>query len=375
LIEQLLARGIPAILVDRKGDLSRYADPQAWQEPLENSSDARMREDLRQRLQITLYTPGDINGCHLALPLVPFGHSTDNSLDRESLVRFTAAALSKMMKLGDSANEQAKSAILIKALELLLARHQRDITIPLLRELIASKDDDLISSVEGTYRESHYDNLAERLQTLWVRYEKLFSGPSQLDIETLLRPRSPSPNGQVRLTIICTQFLPDDISRDFWMAQFLIALGRWCTFHPSSQLQAVLLLDEADKYLPAQGRPPATKEPLEHLLRRARSAGLGLLLATQTPGDFDYRCRENITTWFLGRITQERALQKVRTLLEASRDKQAADHLSSLKTGEFYLATSHQEPLRFLSRSSWIRTQQLPQEQIRQLARQTCPCA
>jgi energy-coupling factor transporter ATP-binding protein EcfA2 len=373
LIEQLLARGIPAILIDRKGDLSRYADPQAWQESLANPNDEKVRADLRQRLQITLYTPGDTNGCHLALPLVPSGISTDNSLDRESLVRFTAAALSKMMKLGDSPNDQAKSAILIKALELLLASHQGGITIPLLRELIASKDDELIASVEGTYRESHYDNLAERLQTLWVRYEKLFSGPNQLDIEALLRPHGRSPNGQVRLTIICTQFLPDDISRDFWMAQFLIALGRWCALHPSPQLQAVLLLDEADKYLPAQGRPPATKEPLEHLLRRARSAGLGLFLATQTPGDFDYRCRENITTWFLGRITQDRALQKVRTLLEATRDRQAADHLSHLTPGEFYLATSHHEPLRFHSRPSWIRTQQLSQEQIRQLARQTCP--
>jgi hypothetical protein len=368
-----LSRGIPAILIDRKGDLSRYADPHAWQEPLANASDTKMREDLRQRLQINLYTPGDTNGCHLALPLVPFGDSTGNSLDQESLVRFTAAALSKMMKLGDSPNDQARSAILIRALQLLLARHQRGLTIPLLRELIASKDDELIASVEGTYRESHYDNLVERLQTLWVRYEKLFNGPNLLDIEALLGPRSPSQTGQVRLTIICTQFLPDDISRDFWMAQFLVALGRWCAIHPSPQLQAVLLLDEADRYLPAQGRPPATKEPLEHLLRRARSAGLGLFLATQTPGDFDYRCRENITTWFLGRITQDRALQKVRTLLEASRDRQAADHLANLTPGEFYLATSHHEPLRFHSRPSWIRTQQLSQEQIRQLARQTCP--
>ena len=34
LIEQLLARDVPAVLVDRKGDLCRYADPAAWGRPL-----------------------------------------------------------------------------------------------------------------------------------------------------------------------------------------------------------------------------------------------------------------------------------------------------------------------------------------------------
>ena len=32
-VEQLLLQGIPAILVDRKGDLARYADPDAWASP------------------------------------------------------------------------------------------------------------------------------------------------------------------------------------------------------------------------------------------------------------------------------------------------------------------------------------------------------
>jgi hypothetical protein len=31
-IEQLLLRGVPAVLLDRKGDLCRYADPEAWAE-------------------------------------------------------------------------------------------------------------------------------------------------------------------------------------------------------------------------------------------------------------------------------------------------------------------------------------------------------
>ena len=61
-------------------------------------------------------------------------------------------------------------------------------------------------------------------------------------------------------------------------------------------LQAAAFFDEADAYIPAIGSPP-TKEPMFDLLRRARSAGIGVLLATQNPGDFDYKARDNIATW------------------------------------------------------------------------------
>ena len=46
------------------------------------------------------------------------------------------------------------------------------------------------------------------------------------------------------------------------------------------------MFDEADLYLPAQSKP-ATKAPMEGLLKRARAAGIGLMLATQSPGDLD----------------------------------------------------------------------------------------
>jgi DNA helicase HerA-like ATPase len=72
----------------------------------------------------------------------------------------------------------------------------------------------------------------------------------------------------------------------FWVAQFLMTLGRWISRSPdlSGTLQAIVLFDEPDLYLPAV-RQPATKEMMEHLLKQARSAGLGLLLATQSPAD------------------------------------------------------------------------------------------
>jgi hypothetical protein len=89
------------------------------------------------------------------------------------------------------------------------------------------------------------------------------------------------------------------------VSQSLFELSRWASKSPSPHLQAVVLFDEADMYLPTKSKP-ACKEPMGSLLKRARSAGLGVMLATQSPGDFDYKCRENINTWFHGEIKEVR---------------------------------------------------------------------
>src|SRR5439155_22453522 len=85
LIEQLLERGIPAVLLDRKGDLCRYADPEAWQRPLADPQQTARRQRLRQRLQIALYTPGEPSGRPLTIPLMPEGVDQMPTLDREQL--------------------------------------------------------------------------------------------------------------------------------------------------------------------------------------------------------------------------------------------------------------------------------------------------
>lgn len=132
------------------------------------------------------------------------------------------------------------------------------------------------------------------------------------------------------------------------------------------QLQAIFLFDEADVYLPAVGKQPATKAPMEDLLKRARSAGVGIFLATQSPGDFDYKCKENVRTWLIGRVKEPRAIEKLKPMLAAKSG--AADKLAGQSTGEFYLVReSSVTPVR--SDESLIRTEQLSESQIVQLAR------
>ena len=167
------------------------------------------------------------------------------------------------------------------------------------------------------------------------------------------------------MTVINTKWLGDANAVDFWVARFLSAVARWGSKNPSKELQGLLLLDEADAYLPAVGKP-ATKEPLLDLLRRGRSAGLGVLLSTQNPGDLDYKARDNIGSWFVGRIAASTAVAKMKPLLTDARTN-VAQRLANASVGEFYLLSGGQVTELRASRSV-MDTEQLAEDLIERLA-------
>jgi energy-coupling factor transporter ATP-binding protein EcfA2 len=363
-IEQLLARGIPALLVDRKGDLCRYADPAAWEEPLTDPSARDRRERLRPRLDVALFTPGHPQGRPLTLPVVPPGIDQATSADRDQLAGYAAAALGGM--LGYSArSHQPRLAILRKAIEVLSGIAGRKVTVSALHDLVADRDDALLAAVGGQFEERQYRQLGEALLALQLNQRQLLEGgDEQLDVDAFFR--GDQGTGRTRLTIISTRFLPDVATVEFWVAQLLAGLNRWAGKSPSNTLQAVVLFDEADRYLPAV-RQPATKAPLEDLLRRGRSAGLGVFLASQSPGDFDYKCRDNIRTWLVGQVKEETALRKLKPMFSEAR-VDAATRLPGQATGYFHLLRG-KAVAALRGHPSLIRTEQLPEERILELAR------
>jgi hypothetical protein len=369
LIEQLLARDIPAVLVDRKGDLCRYADHTAWNRPLDNPGRAAARQALHERLDVALYTPGAPEGRPLALPVVPAGFSQLSECDRERFAQYAAGALGSMVGFKSSDADKGQKAILAKAIETLAAAGGAEITVRTLRDVIERQDDDLVNAIGGGYPEKYFKTLGERLLTLELNNRQLLNGDERLDVDALLGTGSYAQPGRVRLSIISTRFLGDAARTDFWVSQLLAAVVRWCAKSPQPHLQAVFLFDEADLYLPAL-RQPATKAPMEDLLKRARSAGVGLFLATQSPGDFDYKCKENVRTWLIGRVKEPRAIEKLKPMLAARNG--AADKLAAQGTGEFFLVReSNITSVR--SEPSFMRTEQLPEEQITALSRTHSP--
>jgi hypothetical protein len=262
-----------------------------------------------------------------------------------------------------------KLVILQKALEVLASASGQTVTLKAVQRLVQDRDEALLTLLDGQYEDRHFKNLGTELLTLSHMHKNLLDGTETLDVDSLLGRRTGSVRGKTRLSIINTQFLGDAQAQDFWVAQFLIAIDRWKTKNPApgNQLQAVFFFDEADIYLPAVGKP-ATKGPMESLLKRSRSAGIGYLLATQSPGDFDYKCRDQVLTWFIGLVRESVAVNKLKPMLEGKPG--AADKLASQKAGEFYVVRE-QDVLPVSLDRNLLPTEQLPDDRILELARAT----
>jgi len=369
LVEQLLVRGIPAILVDRKGDLAGYATDTVWTKPLEDPGRAERRRMLEGRLEVALFTPGHPQGRPLAIPIVPRGLGELPAFDRELAVDHAAQALGGMLDYKSTGRDKQCRTVLSQALNLLVQSSLGgELSLEQVIQFIESQDPILMNKV-GRLDTKLLGKLVQDLETLKLSASTLLgSGGERLDMELLLGRGAYARPGRTRLSVISTRFLGDTPRILFWVSQLLIEVSRWTSRTPSNQLQAVLMLDEADLYLPATQKP-ATKQPIENLLKRARSAGLGLMLATQSPGDLDYKCRDTLRNWFVGRVKENNSLQKMKPMLSEARVDFSAK-IPAQATGEFHVLRDGKVE-RLKADPSVLTTEQLSEEELVRLARRT----
>ncbi|MDX2287659.1 MAG: helicase HerA-like domain-containing protein [Hyphomicrobiaceae bacterium] len=372
LIEQLLQRGIPAILIDRKGDLCSYANPDVWRLQNDEASDRQSdREKLADAIDVAVYTPGRASGRPISITLLPNGMNELPDHEQQLLANLSAAAIGEMLHLKNSATHQKQSGVLSVALRILGANTAREVTLVDLIDKLEEEDPELTDRTQrmdpsGKIRR----DLVAQLDSLRHRNAALFEGGGEpMSMESFLGLGRYARPGQTRLSIIYTGFLGDNENILFWVSQFLSEALRFCQRNPNDELQAVVMFDEADLYIPANAKP-ATAEPLQSLLKRARSAGLGLMLATQSPGDLDYKSRDQITSWFIGRVREDTALRKLKAAFQSESGLDAAAVLPGQTVGEFHLVQEGLvRPMK--AQRSLIQAEQVPFDRIEQLARET----
>ncbi|MCC6805415.1 MAG: hypothetical protein IT319_21225, partial [Anaerolineae bacterium] len=166
------------------------------------------------------------------------------------------------------------------------------------------------------------DSIAEKeRQKLALDLNNIVAAPSfqswlsgdPMDIQSLLY----TPEGRARVSIFYIAHLSES-ERQFITTLLLEnTLGWMRTLSGTTSLRALLYIDEMYGYFPPYPRNPPTKEPLLRLLKQARAFGLGMILATQNPGDLDYKGLSNAGTWLIGRLQSENDKQRVMTGLES----------------------------------------------------------
>ena len=348
LLEECAIDGIPALIIDPKGDLGNLAltfpnlsaaefapwcddgaaVAAAWRAGLAEWGQGPERmAALRSAAEVSVYTPGSSSGLPLALlgSLAP-PRTTDAEARQTRLSALTSSLLGLV---GIDADPLAsREHLLVSAV---LARAwAADETIDL-GELIRRVQDPAAIGLKrlGALDVETMFPAAARL-ALAMRLNHLLASPAfagwlvgePLDTGRLLY----TANGRPRLTVISTAHLPEH-ERMLVTTLILADVLTWMRTQPgTSALRAVLYIDEIAGYVPPVANPPS-KPALMTLLKQARAFGVGVVLASQNPADLDYKALSNIGTWWIGRLQTERDRAKV---MQAFADNARAERIAAL---------------------------------------------
>jgi hypothetical protein len=337
LIEEALSAGVPTLLIDPKGDLTNlcltfpalapsdfqpwvnegdaakagqtvpaFAAAQAttWTEGLAGwGIDGSRIGALRSSVAFTIYTPGSNSGVGLNIigSLAAPSGGTDAEVVADEIEGFVSGLLSLVDIDADPLS--SREHILLSN----LIHHEWEAGRSLdLAMLVGMVNQPPIRKL-GVFELDQFFPPKDRL-AFAMRLNGLLASPSfgawmtgqPLDIGAMLR----TADGTPRCAIVTTAHLSDQ-ERQFVTTLILSKLVTWMRQQSgTTDLRALLYMDEVAGYLPPTAMPP-TKKPIMTLMKQARAFGVGVVLSTQNPVDVDYKALSNAGTWMIGRLQTE----------------------------------------------------------------------
>lgn len=346
LLEEAILDNIPAIIIDPKGDITnlmltfpelRPQDFQPWiheDEARRAGMDvttyagdvARMwREGLgswgisTERLKwlqsvsnISVYTPGSDAGlpisilASLKVPRLDWNTQTETIRER---IDGTVTALYALAGMSVEPVKDPEHVLMSNIFEWNW-RNGRDLTLEdIIRQIQQPPFDKLgVLPVDQYMSERRRQKVAMDLNNIIAspNFQSWLHG-DPMDIQHLLY----LPDGRPRVSVFYTAHLNDQ-ERMFITTLLLESMSGWMrSLSGTSSLRAILYVDEMYGYFPPHPKNPPTKTPIMRLLKQARAFGIGLVLATQNPGDLDYKGLSNMGTWFIGRLQSENDRRRV----------------------------------------------------------------
>jgi hypothetical protein len=390
LLEEAALQGIPALMIDPKGDITnallhfpelRPEDFLPWVNP-----DQARREDktieqaaadaaslwknglakwdigpervqaLQDAAHFAIYTPGSESGIPVNImasfeaPKIPWDENREILVEKISGI---AMGLLGLVGLDDLDPVRSKEHILVSNIFESAWSKGRDLD---LSELILQIQNPPFEKL-GVLAIENFFPEKERLE-LSILLNNILAAPSfqswiegePLDIESLLY----GPDGRPRHSVFYIAHL-SDAERMFFVTLLYSAVETWMrTQKGSTSLRALIYFDEIFGYLPPVKNPPS-KTPILRMLKQARAFGVGQVLVTQNPVDVDYKALSNAGTWFIGKLQTEQDKNRLLDGLEGAApglDRKTYDKLiSTLDKRVFLLHNVHEDqPVLFHTR-------------------------
>ncbi len=369
MLEEALLSGIPTLILDPKGDMgnimlnfpdSAPEDLEPWmdaakarrkgqtvaemaaKESAERQSDLaedeitpeRIRQ-LRDNTEFKIYTPGSSIGIGMNV----LGSLKAPDLDWEDhseIIRDEIEGLvSSILVLAGIESDPVSGPehILISTIVETWWRQGKDLDLATLVGQIPKPPFRKLGvfDLEMFFSEKQRMKLALQLNTLlaspsmasWLEGEPL-------DVENLIGRRGKTPCAIIYMAHL------SETERQFVVTLLLSKVVTWMRSRPgTSELGALIYMDEAFGYAPPSAEPPS-KKPILTILKQARAFGVGLVLVTQNPVDLDYKAMSNAGAWIVGRLQTDN--DKRRILDGISGGLPDLDtRISSLKKREFLL--------------------------------------
>ena len=353
MLEEAALKGIPAIIIDPKGDLTNLLlhfpdlapqDFQPWIDAEQARRSGKTTEQaameasltwrnglqewgitqervlaLKNSAQFAIFTPGSDSGIpvsvlsSLAAPELPWDENREALREK---IASTVTALLGLVGYEDIDPLRSREHILLANLFEDAWSKGKDVE---LTELILQTQSPPFDKL-GAFPVDTFFPAKDRME-LAMGLNNILASPAfeswrvgqSLDIGSMLYTADKRP----RHNIFYLAHL-SDTERMFFITLLLSAVETWMrTQSGATSLRAILYMDEIFGYLPPQ-RNPASKQPLLRMLKQARAFGLGLLLATQNPVDVDYKALSNAGTWLIGKLQTDQDKQRLLDGLESA---------------------------------------------------------
>ncbi len=368
LLEEAARAGLPAILIDPKGDIANLLlqfpglTPDEFA-PWINVDDARRAKlsveefaarkaeewktglaawglgpddvrQLKEAVDWAVYTPGSDAGRAVSIlrslerPDLPWAEN------QEALRERIAGICSALLGLVGVEADPVKSREHILLANLFQNAWENDQPLDLAGLIAQVQTPPLaklgVLEVDRFYPEKDRLELALALNGIVAApsFQSWISG-EPLDIPALFR----TAEGKPRHSIFYVAHLTE-AERMFFITLLLEQIAAWLRGQSgTTSLRGLLYFDEVYGYFPPHPYNPPSKTPLMRLLKQARAFGLGVMLVTQNPGDLDYKGLTNIGTWFIGKLQTERDKARLLEGLDnVSKEARAALDVSTLDT-------------------------------------------
>lgn len=370
-VEDTLRLGIPAICIDPQGDLCSLALPG-------DSADTTLAQQYRDRIDAVIFTPASHTGIPLSAdPLLALA---TNIPPQERLQAISGMAVQLVSLLGyaiDSDDGEGLIAVFDRALNLLWERNDWPDSIATFAAWFASLENDDLEILSRYLEPRRIEKATRKLARLDVGTRRhLFHDGLPLDIDTLLGRNAQIPviPGKTRLAIIYLNTLQTQEDKIFLIAALAERLYNWMLRQPSRQPQLLFYIDEIAPFIPPI-RKPASKPALSLLFKQARKYGVCCLMATQNPGDLDYKALAQFGSWALGRMTVRQDINKISPSVRALAGEQADSVLAALPAqtaGQFQLLSpdAFEQPQALQARWLYSQHTTLDEQSIKTLAAQ-----